>query len=603
MMFVFLSNLVLSTALLLSTHATNFVSAADAPAHPPNNNAWSGWGANIYNNRWASENNEVNSTTIRQLVPHCKLDYPKGVSATPVVLNNTAYYPTGNGSFYALNIGTCEYVWHVNVTKVCYDYQPVTPRQMNNSIPMSRTSPQIDGNTLYFATQTHALIVAVKLDTGNVLGTVQVSDHPLAVLTMSPTVYNGNIFIGASSQEESATADPTYKCCNFIGVFAAYSFDTKTNKFKLLWNVHTLPKGKGWAGASVWGSQPAIDPARNQVFIGTGNTYVYPTEYEKCLNKPASCLPSDVWQESIIALDISTGKVNWRKSISPLDGWVMSCGYAGAPTSSSALCPFAPGPDADFGMAPTFVPAALGDGTTRNDSVIIGQKNGNLYSVNAVTGDIQWNIITSPDSDAGGLSWGIAVDNFQIYFTAINFGSHTWIPQPVAGYGAINNSAFGAANLKTGHLVWETPTPDNQLSYSPPGVVNDLVFVGQSGSTTEKIPGAIIALSKINGTILQKWPLESVQHGGIMASGGFVMFGTGYHYANPFDTGSFCVYGLPSAIKAARGQPKTQGASGGSDTEPGAAGRKSSGSKTGVNTILAALYPFVLLVGFMVNLG
>lgn len=339
-------------AVLLQTLRIVSAATAGAPAQPPSNTDWTGWGGNVYNNRWASTNTQINSSTISDLELHCKLDYPLGVSATPVVLNNIVYYPTSNGSFYALNLGTCEYEWQVNVTKVCWDFQPLSLLQQNNSLPMSRTSPQIDGNTLYFATQAHALIVAVDLKTGNVLATVRVNDHPLAILTMSPTVYKGTIFIGASSQEESATLDPQYdgKCCNFVGNFAAFSFDRSTKKFKQLWNMNTLPIGKGWSGASVWGSQPSIDPLRNQVFIGTGNTYIYPSAYIHCLNQSASCLPDDVWQESVIALDIPSGKVNWRKTVSPLDAWVMVCGYAGENITHSPLCPEHPGPDSDFGI-------------------------------------------------------------------------------------------------------------------------------------------------------------------------------------------------------------------------------------------------------------
>jgi outer membrane protein assembly factor BamB len=583
------------------------ISAANtaAPAQPPNNTEWTGWGGNVYNNRWASTNTEINSTTIGQLVQNCKLDYPVGVSATPVVLKNTVYFPSSNGTFSALNYATCDFVWQVNVTKICYDFQHLSALQENNTLPMSRTSPQIDGDILYFATQAHALLVAVDLNTGDLLGTVQVNPHPLAIVTMSPTVYDGKIFVGASSQEESASVDPGYDCCNFIGNVAAYTFDRGTKKFTQHWNLNTLPSGEGWSGASVWGSQPSIDPTRNQVFVGTGNTYSYPMEFEKCVNESASCLPSDVWQESILAIDIPSGKVNWRQSISALDGWVMICGYAGAPTSNSPLCPSQPGPDSDFAMAPTFVPAALGDGTTGDDSVVVGQKNGNVYSFNAATGDNHWTVNTSPNSKAGSLSWGIAVDDSQIYFTNINFGSHTWTLQPSGG--SINNSAFGALNLKTGAIVWETACPGNQLAYSPPVVVNDIIFVGQSGSGTVKIPGAVLALSKTNGSILHSWPVDSVQHSGITVQGGFIMFGSGYQYENPFNNGSFYVLGLPDAIKKAMAQPAQPAprvAPGtGNSANKTAPGKKSVASRMSGTVILTAIYPLALLAVCMVWLG
>lgn len=266
-----------------------------------------------------------------------------------------------------------------------------------------------------------------------------------------------------------------------------------------------------------------------------------------------------------------------------------------------------------LGMAPTFVPAALGDGTSGIDSVIIGQKNGFLYSFDAIKGDIQWHVITSPDSStAGALSWGLAVDDSQIYFTAINFGQHTWTLQPSGP--SINNSAFGAANLKTGALVWETPTPDNQLAYTPPGVVNDIVFVGKSGGSKTPQPGAVIALEKKTGKTLQTWPVDSVQRGGISTHGGFIMFGTGYHYSNPYHNGSFYVMGLPDAIAQAKSQtsssslPKNTatsgtnfaGGEGGSST-----GKKKNGaaSRLGETSMMVTLYPMVLLAVLIFSLG
>ena len=166
--------------------------AQNAPKTPPGRfSDWTGWGANVYNNRWSSSR-EINSTTLPDLKQHCKIDYPLGVSATPVVINSTVYYPTSNGSFYALNMGTCKYVWEFNVTEVVVKEAPFTGFVADNALPISRTSPQIDldRGILYFGTQAHAMLVALNLTTGEMLGKVRVDDHPLAILTMSPTLYD-----------------------------------------------------------------------------------------------------------------------------------------------------------------------------------------------------------------------------------------------------------------------------------------------------------------------------------------------------------------------------------------------------------------------------
>jgi hypothetical protein len=195
-------------------------------------------------------------------------------------------------------------------------------------------------------------------------------------------------------------------------------------------------------------------------------------------------------------------------------------------------------------MAPTFVPAALGDGTTGLDTVVIGQKNGNLYSLSAATGASQWTSVTSPGANEGGLSWGMAVDDQNIYFVGINYGSLSWPLIPSGG--TITNSAYGSASLKTGSILWETPATDNNLSYAPTMVVNDIVIAGRAGDKNG--PGAIVAVSKTNGSILHEFVIDSVQRGGVTVQDSYIFFGTGYDYDNPYVNGSFYVMALPGTF-------------------------------------------------------
>jgi outer membrane protein assembly factor BamB len=240
-------------------------------------------------------------------------------------------------------------------------------------------------------------------------------------------------------------------------------------------------------------------------------------------------------------------------------------------------------------MAPTFVPATVSGSV--NDTVIVGQKNGNVYSVNAVTGEFQWVVTVGASHVGSWLSWGIAVDNANIFYTAINYASMQWAIQP-SGV-TIGNSAWGSLNLATGAPVWATPCPDDELAYSPPGIVNDLLFVGQSGSSKVNISGAVLALSKSTGAIVHTIPIDTVQDGGIMAQGGFVMFGTGYQYRNPFNWGSFYVFGLPDAIAEANKPAPTTAAPPAATS--GTAAPKKKGAAGKLSVTLPALYSLALL--------
>jgi len=322
---------------------------------------WSGWGANYYNNRWASGNTAVSSSSITSLAPHCKIPYPIGVSATPVVSDDIVFYPTWNGSFVALDYTTCQVLWQINVLDIISGYAPITELQTNYSKAVSRTSPQLDNEVLYFGTIVHALIVAVNRFTGKTLGIIQINPHPLAAVTMSPTLYNGILFVGASSTEEATDFLPGYTCCSFVGNFLAMTFDSSNGKFEVLWNLPMIPEieaARGWSGAGVWGSQPSIDPSHGQVFIATGNTYSIPEVVVECQKAtqnitaiaeglvPDPCLPRDVWQEAVLAIDIEFGIVNWVRKFSPLDAYTEACDNP----ANSVECPEIPAPGVDVDL-------------------------------------------------------------------------------------------------------------------------------------------------------------------------------------------------------------------------------------------------------------
>ncbi len=422
--------------------------------------------------------------------------------------------------------------------------RPISTFQAQNVRPVSRTSPQIDGNVVYFGTLTHALIVAVNKGTGATLGVVQIHSHPLAIVTMSPTFFDGKLFVGVSSVEENVPLLPGYQCCSFAGKMVALAFNAAKGKFQIVWSVSSISgarQAEGWAGAAIWGSQPSIDAGRRQVFVGTGNSYsvsnatvqcqrsTTPPEIPYTLNND-TCLPADVWQDSILAIDIDSGHVNWVQQRPGVDIFTAACGYPNFGPQNTTICPGVPGPDSDFGMAPTFVSGgASGHG---QDKIVVGRKSGDLYAFSAQNGHLLWATATNPKGITGGLSWGISVDDSRVYFTAINSDYKTWQLQPSGQ--TIDRSAYGAVSLTSGAILWETAVPMNGLSLGPPTVVGDLVLVARTGqdpngtASYDQTQGGLVALNKATGSIIMDHVLSTNFHGGIAIQGRYVLFGTGY---------------------------------------------------------------------------
>ena len=132
-------------------------------------------------------------------------------------------------------------------------------------------------------------------------------------------------------------------------------------------------------------------------------------------------------------------------------------------------------------------------------------------------------------------------DAHTVYYTAANYDRKPWRLQNGT---PLSNSAFGAINLTTGTVQWETPVPANDTSLVPPSIVNDAILTGRSGSyaasgaSTNLGPGSLIALDKNTGLIRGSWALDSFFQGAVAVVSEFVFFGTGYRGAN----GSFYVW-------------------------------------------------------------
>lgn len=101
------------------------------------------------------------------------------------------------------------------------------------------------------------------------------------------------------------------------------------------------------------------------------------------------------------------------------------------------------------------------------------------------------------------MSWGIAVDDCRVYFTAINSLDVPWQLQP--SNQTVDRSEYGAESLSNGTILWEIATPSDGVAYGPPTVVGDLVLVARTGSdpngthSFDSTNGSLIAIQKSTG--------------------------------------------------------------------------------------------------------
>lgn len=173
---------------------------------------WSMRGQNYSNTMSQPGDDLINPSDVANLKVKWTYTAAGDISATPAVVGRYVYVPDWGGNLTKLDARSGKVVWSYPVS----DY---------NGVPgsLSRTSPAVVGNTIYIGDQNKpgfggvAHFMAVNATTGKKEWSTVVDTHPLAVVTGSPVVYDGVVYVGIASKEQAAASEPGYPCCTFRG--------------------------------------------------------------------------------------------------------------------------------------------------------------------------------------------------------------------------------------------------------------------------------------------------------------------------------------------------------------------------------------------------
>jgi polyvinyl alcohol dehydrogenase (cytochrome) len=451
------------------------------------------------------------------------------VNATPAIYDGTVYFPDLAGNFYAVNAKTGALQWSKTVsswTGISGDF--------------ARNDPAIDGDTMILGDQAGNLatwteadgltgpgarVIAVNRRTGVLKWSRQVGDFPGALITGSPVVYNGVVYVGVSSNEEVIAVTKGYPCCAFKGSVVA--LDEAGGK--KLWETHMTPKG--YSGGGVWSTTPVIDAARNSVYVGTGNNYSVPQFVKTCFannQNNSLCAAANDYFDSVVALDLTTGQIKWATRALNYDAWTAACLKVGAGVGN---CPSPEGPNYDFGGSG---PNMLG-----SDLIGIGQKSGIYWALNPDNGNIVWQTQVGPGSGFGGIQWGTAFDGTRIYVPIANKKYRQYALQP--GGALVNGGSWAALNPSSGQIIWQTATPgacspavsgyeQGCAAYGPASVGNGVVFVGSMD--TNPLNPTMFALDAATGDVLWSYAAGSSVVAAPAISGNSIYWGAGYQGKN-----------------------------------------------------------------------
>ncbi|MCV2393675.1 PQQ-binding-like beta-propeller repeat protein [Actinotalea sp. M2MS4P-6] len=489
---------------------------------------WTSAGGDRQNTRYQSSESKIGPATVADLEVAWTYEAAGDVSATPAVDADTVYFPDWGGNLNAVDRLTGAPLWVASIpaiTGIPGDKARATPAVTDDKVIVGTLGPLGGGGQ----------VIAFDKFTGQVLWVTVADSHAAAMITQSATVFDGVVYVGVSSAEEALAAlIPNYECCSFRGSMLA--LDEQTGA--ILWRTYTVPAG--YSGGSVWGSSPAIDTKRGQVYIATGNNYSVPDDVQACVAAAGgdpgamqACLsPNDLF-DSVLALDMKTGAIRWATKAVPFDAWNVDCiPFFG----SGANCPDPAGPDYDFGQAPALFSVKV-DGTGKpRDVVGVGQKSGQYWALDPDSGQVVWETQTGPGGINGGLQWGSAVDGTRVYTANANSNVVSWV---LPDGTSTSSGIWSALDAASGQILWQKASPTGGASGAVT-TANGVVF-----SCTLDPQGHMYALDAATGEVLWSFASGGTCNSGASVSRGMVYWGSGYSIFAGTPNHTFYAFTLP----------------------------------------------------------
>ncbi len=334
--------------------STTITTASVAVSVVTGDTGWTQFGHDLANSRWNPDEEAITTETAADLTEAWSIDGIVGVTSSPTIADDVAYFGDWTGAVHAVDVATGEPVWTTELGG-----------SVIGSVP-------VDGDALYASTG----VTLYRLDraTGDVVWEATVDEHPFAMVSASPVVADGIVLQGVASGEVTVPQDDY----TFTGSISGFDADTGD----LAWRFDTTPGDEtAGAGVGIW-STPAVDVDRGVLYVGTGNTYE---------------APSAPLADSLLALDLHSGELVWSRAFTHPDVW-----SAGDPRDE----------DADVGTAPNLW--SVGDRAL----VGAGDKNGVYHALDRETGDVVWEAELTPGSTFGGVNGSSALVDGVVVVTS-----------------------------------------------------------------------------------------------------------------------------------------------------------------------------------------
>jgi len=408
----------------------------------------------------------INKNNVDRLQLNWAANICGAATATPLVKDDSVYVSDFGACFTRFDRATGQIIWRKNLTEYGFPaglYARGMPTYYDDGLGgLAILGTSSIKNLL--APGVGAWIFATRLLTGELVWKTLVSDFAWTIMTQSPLIHNGIIYIGTSSGEAAAPLQPGYNCCSFVGGMGAY-YASNGQKIWFEPNAPLEITGPGkYSGMAVWGSTPII--VGDDIYFGTGQLYSVPPEAANCINANplnGSCIDSRLMTDSVVRRDRNTGALKGFTRLTVADVWNIAC-FLRLPACQTPAAAY------DFDITSVTY-------SKKTDTLYAGSKSGFIWSFERDL-KIRWGQQEVQGSTAGGFVWQLALsddedlDELRVYGTFTNAGFKTWQPSP-----GVNSTAGGViAYDGRGNKKAVLASPSGDMMYGATSLTNNVVF-------------------------------------------------------------------------------------------------------------------------------
>jgi glucose dehydrogenase/mono/diheme cytochrome c family protein len=429
---------------------------------------WPAPNADLANSREASgssiDSGNVSKLGVAWTAPITAKGVFGGYATTPVVANGVVYTQDLDSNVFAYDLKTGKQLW-----THAYDDTNEGPNGV-----------AIGYGKVFGATSTFAF--ALDLKTGDqVWRSKQLTRNAQEGIDIQPGVFDNTVYVSTVP----GNAKGFYKG-NGVGVI--YALDASSGDEQ--WHFDTVPRDL-WdsshtdinSGGGLWFT-PAFD-ADGNMYADVANPAPWPgtNKYPWGASRPGA----DLYTNSALQLDHSSGKLNWYRQLVPHDLY-----------------------DWDLHLPPVLA------NVNGKDVVVVGGKMGYVYELDRSDGTLLWkkavgqhnghdtdnetvlegnaSSLKTPETvlpgALGGVETQMAVDDSTVYAAVVNIPAKYQTQEKLSLDFTKGSGEFIALNLSGGSVKWEHKLP--QPAYGAATLSNDLVF-------TTTFDGKVLALDKATG--------------------------------------------------------------------------------------------------------